>query len=334
MIKTAAVVGAGITGCVLAERLAARGVAVTVFEQADEIGGLCRDGYEKHGVLVHHGGPHIFHTDSSRVMSYMDGFTGWRSYAHHVWAHIGTRHVPVPINAVTRSLLRQWGPDEVVEFLYGEYGKKAWGEHADEIAAEAEGRVPLRQGCDGLWFNQDRWQGVPLTGWTRMMERMLDSDTIEVCLSEQAWNVRRFDLVLWTGRPEPLLDWAHGLLAYRTTRFDFVYYEGDERQPYAVVNWPLSPPDWIRSTDYRKLTGQHHEGHIVGHEYPGECGRDDVPTYPVRTAANLELWQRYYKGIREEWPNVRLVGRHAEMRYLNMDQAVANALDVVDQIFA
>ncbi len=342
MIKTAAVVGAGITGCTIARALADKGIMVTVFERDLAIGGLCRDGYEHHGIFIHHYGPHIFHNNDPCVQYFLSRFTQWLPYRHHVVAAIehGHAHVPIPINRVTMSMLSaSWSEEQAHILLYSEYGRKMWGGHYGAVRDQVERRVPARVGNDCSYFGDCWWQGFPLTGWTTMMRRMLDADNIALELCEVTGKTLRdekgWDIVFWTGRPEPLLDWGLGPLAYRTMDFTFQVGRGNIRPPYPVINYPLRPPDYIRATDYRQLTGQPHELWVIGYETPRECGATNGrPTHVVPSRENHELWQRYAAAVTDEHPHVRLVGRFAECRYLDISESVANALAKVDEILA
>lgn len=212
------VVGAGLVGSVLAERLASQqGKKVLVVERRGHLGGNVHDQLDAHGVWIHSYGPHLFHTNSDRVWNYLSQFTGWKTYEHRVLGWIDGQYVPIPFNftAIERlfpsqkadllkeqlranygegarvpvlRLLEEDSP-ELQEFgqyvfdkVYAGYTTKQWGLLPDQLDASVLGRVPVVVGYDDRYF-VDRYQALPQGGYTRMIERMLDQPGIEVnCL--------------------------------------------------------------------------------------------------------------------------------------------------------
>ncbi len=349
------VVGAGFSGTVIAERLArGAGKSVLVVDRRPHIGGNAHDRYNDEGVLVHSYGPHIFHTNSAEVFDHLSRFTDWRPYEHHVLARVDGKLVPIPINLDTIN--RLYGLDldpagmrrfigrvaepreeirtsedivvsrmgrELYEKFFRGYTRKQWGMDPSELDPGVAGRIPLRYGRDGRYFT-DRFQAMPLQGYTRMFERMLAHPRIEVLLNTD-WHeidgVIPYRDLVYTGPIDDFFDHRYGPLPYRSLEFRFETLEGDRVQPAAVINYPQDH-EYTRATEFKWLTGQQHHKTTVVYEYPKA---DGDPYYPVPRPQNNERYKRY-KALADELPNVHFVGRLATYKYYNMDQCVAQAL--------
>ena len=355
------VVGAGFSGAVLAERLAcAAQKSVLVVDRRPHIGGNAHDEYNDHGLLVHTYGPHIFHTNSADVFQYLSRFTEWRPYEHHVLARVDGKLVPIPINLDTinqlygldldpagmqRFIRRAAEPREAIrtsedivvsrmgrelyEKFFQGYTCKQWGMDPSELDASVAGRLPLRYDRDGRYFT-DRFQAMPLHGYTRLFERMLAHPRIKVKLNTD-WReidgVVPYRDIVYTGPVDAFFDHRYGPLPYRSLEFRFETLEGDRAQPAAVINYPQEHA-YTRVSEFKWLTGQQHPKTTLVYEYPKA---DGDPYYPVPRPQNNELYQRY-KALADALPNVHFVGRLATYKYYNMDQCVAQALATYDRI--
>ena len=218
MSYQAIVIGAGLSGAVMAERMASQlGWKVLVLEQRDHIGGNCFDEYDEHGVLIHRYGPHLFHTDNKEVWDYLSQFTEWLPYEHRVLSRIDGQLVPIPFNltsiercfqtdkaaAMIEALRTRFGDGarvpilelrkeahpllgELADFIYQKafvnYTSKQWGVPPEQISPEVTARVPVVVSRDDRYFT-DPWQAVPSEGYTAMFERMLAHPLIDVRLS-------------------------------------------------------------------------------------------------------------------------------------------------------
>ncbi|MFB2866229.1 UDP-galactopyranose mutase [Aeromonas sp. MdU4] len=218
MSYQAIVIGAGLSGAVMAERMASQlGWKVLVLEQRAHIGGNCFDEYDEHGVLIHRYGPHLFHTDNKEVWDYLSQFTEWLPYEHRVLSRIDGQLVPIPFNltsiercfpadkaaAMIDALRTRFGDGarvpilelrkeqdpllgELADFIYQKafvnYTSKQWGVAPDQISPEVTARVPVVVSRDDRYFT-DPWQAVPTEGYTSMFERMLAHPLIDVRLS-------------------------------------------------------------------------------------------------------------------------------------------------------
>jgi UDP-galactopyranose mutase len=351
------IVGAGFAGSVLAERLAAgSGKKVLICDTRPHIGGNAYDHYNEAGILVHKYGPHIFHTNSREVFEYLSRFTEWRSYQHRVQASVDGQLVPIPINLNTINKLYglnltsfeveeffkkvaepveqvRTSEDVVVktvgrelyEKFFRNYTRKQWGLDPSELDASVTARVPTRTNRDDRYFT-DTYQAMPLHGYTRMFERMLDHPNIKIMLNTDYREIERiipFREMIYTGPVDAFFDYAYGKLPYRSLEFKHETHDRKEFQPAPVVNYP-NEHLYTRITEFKQLTGQEHEKTSVVYEFPRAEGD---PYYPVPRKENAEVYAKY-KALADATPDVHFVGRLATYKYYNMDQIVAQALNV------
>jgi UDP-galactopyranose mutase len=357
------VVGAGFSGATTAQCLAAMGFRVTVIDKRTHIGGNAYDELDEHGIRVHRYGPHSFHTNSRRVFEYLSQFTEWRPYEHRVLAQVEGKLLPIPINRDTLNRLYDMELDEdgarkflervreartpirtsedivlssvgrdLCEKFFRGYTRKQWGLDLSELSPTVAARIPVRTNTDDRYFT-DEFQAMPRDGYTRMFERMLDHPNIEIHLGVNFFDIRK-DVagpsVIYTGPIDEYFDYCHGKLPYRAVRFEHLHFpDRAQYQPVGQVNYP-NEHRFTRITEFKHLTGQRHSGTSIVREYPQATGD---PYYPVPRPENEALFKKYQK-LAEGLHNVIFVGRLAQYRYYNMDQAVAAALKVAEQIAA
>ena len=349
------VVGAGFAGSVLAERLARElGMRVLVVDKRPHVGGNAYDRYDDAGILIHPYGPHIFHTNSADIFEYLSRFTKWRPYQHRVLASVDGQLVPMPINLDTVNRLyglnltafemEQWlasvaekkdrlvtsedvvvskvGRDLYNKFFRG-YTRKQWALDPSELDASVTARVPTRTNRDDRYF-ADTFQAMPLNGYTRMFESMLDHPNIKVMLNTDYREI--VDLLPWThmvytGPIDAFFNFRHGKLPYRSLEFQHVNLPQAQFQAVGTVNYP-NDYAYTRISEFKHITGQHHPTTSVVYEYPRA---DGDPYYPVPRPENAALY-KLYEAEAEAMTNVTFVGRLATYKYYNMDQVVGQAL--------
>jgi len=357
------IVGAGITGCTLAERLASvMGKRVLVLEKRPHIGGNCYDFVDEAGIMVPRYGPHFFHTDNAAVWDYLSGFTAWRPYEHQVLSWVDDKFVPVPVNIDTVNLLcgldirdekemEAWLNDNTVsiedpanseesalarvgpllyEKLFKNYTIKQWSLHPRELDAAVMDRIPVRTNRDDRYFN-DAFQAMPERGYTAMCERMLEHENITVAVDTDYFAVRdtldRHEMLIFTGPIDRFFDYRYGRLQYRSLYFKYRTLDIEYFQPRAQINYP-NEEKYTRITEPKHATGQKSERTTIIEEY---STWDGEPYYPVLSRHNAALY-RSYKEAAEKLDGVVFAGRLAEYRYFNMDQAFANALQLFERL--
>jgi UDP-galactopyranose mutase len=355
------IVGAGFAGSVLAERLA-RGSnkKVLLVDRRPHIGGNAYDCYDDAGILIHRYGPHIFHTNSKEVFEYLSTFTRWRPYEHRVRASVDGQLVPIPINLDTINQLYglkltslevenffasvaepretvRTSEDVVVgrvgrelyEKFFRGYTRKQWGLDPSQLDAMVTARVPVRTNRDDRYFS-DTYQAMPLRGYTRMFENLLDHDNIKILLNtdyREIVDLIPYERMIYTGPVDEFFDYRYGKLPYRSLKFEHETVNQEWVQPVAVVNYP-NEHLYTRVTEFKHLTGQEHRKSSLVYEYPMAEGD---PYYPVPRPENNELYKKY-QALAEERSDVHFVGRLATYKYYNMDQVVAQALSVYARI--
>ena len=377
------VVGAGYAGVVCARSLAERsGMRVAILERRSHVAGNAYDFYDEAGVLTHLYGPHIFHTYDERVYDFLSRFTQIDGYQHRVLANVHGTLMPVPFNH--RSLILAFGEergeqlyrklvltfgenrkvpilelraqndpelDEVADYVYENiflhYTMKQWGQTPDEVDPSVTGRVPVMVGDDDRYF-QSPFQGMPVGGYTKMFESMLDHDLIDVFLDVDARTLLSVEggqilvggktfggEVVYTGPLDELFDLDLGGLPYRSLDLQFETLPQDQFQPAATVNYTTSE-DFTRITEFKLMTGQELPGATtILREYPRSYvpGSGQTPYYAILNDENRALYQRYLDRV-SGIANFHAVGRLAEYRYYDMDGVVASALDLADSIAA
>jgi UDP-galactopyranose mutase len=351
------IVGAGFAGSVLAERLASEaGKRVLLCDRRPHVGGNAYDHFDAAGILVHKYGPHIFHTNSDDIVTYLSRFTAWRPYEHRVLASVGDQLLPMPINrttlnalyglklkddAETEAFLRsraepvelvrsardvvvnQVGTELYRTFFEG-YTRKQWGLEPSELDKAVTARVPTRFNTDDRYF-LDTFQAMPLHGYTAMFENMVDHDNIDLALGVDFRNLQAEQLAphtIYTGPIDEYFDHRFGALPYRGLTFRHETLDQRRFQPVAVVNYPDPAVPYTRITEYKHLTGQVHPRTSITYEIP-QAGGD--PYYPIPRPENAALYKRY-AALADEHPEVTFVGRLGTYRYYNMDQVVGQAL--------
>lgn len=355
------IVGAGFAGSVLAERLAsASNKRVLICDKRPHIGGNAYDHYNEHGILVHKYGPHIFHTNSTEVFEYLSRFTEWRPYEHRVRASVDGMILPIPINLdtinrlygmnLTSSQVQDFFDSiaepkekvltsedmmvskvgrELYEKFFRNYTRKQWGLDPSELDASVIARVPVRTNRDDRYFT-DTYQAMPLHGYTRMFERMLDHPNIKILLNTDYREVVDeipFREMIYTGPVDEFFDFRYGKLPYRSLEFKHETVEAEVYQEAPVVNYPNGQA-YTRITEFKYLTGQKHSKTSIVFEFPRAEGD---PYYPVPRKQNAELYTKY-KQLADATPGVHFVGRLATYKYYNMDQVTAQALTTYAKI--
>jgi len=355
------IVGAGFAGSVLAERLAAGSdKKVLICDKRSHIGGNAYDHYNEAGILVHKYGPHIFHTNSREVFDYLSRFTQWRPYQHRVRASVDGQIVPIPINLDTINSLYglsltsfevedffkkvaepceqiRTSEDVVVskvgrdlyQKFFRNYTRKQWGLDPSELDASVTSRVPTRTNRDDRYFT-DTYQSMPLHGYTRMFERMLDHPNIKVLLNCDYRDVEKdipFREMIYTGPVDTYFDFYYGKLPYRSLEFKHETHDQSAFQSAPVVNYP-NEQSYTRVTEFKYLTGQEHPRTSIVYEFPKAEGD---PYYPVPRKENSAIYAKY-KALVDGTRGVTFVGRLATYKYYNMDQIVAQALTTYGKI--
>ena len=357
------VVGAGLAGLTMAERIAnVLGEKVLVIEKRNHIGGNIYDSYNEDGILIHNYGPHIFHTNDRGVYEYLSQFTKWNDFWHRVLTYVDGNLIPMPITVETINKLYNLNLDcsQVEEFLkkqavdiqevktskdvalskvgkdiyekiFETYTKKQWGIDPAELDTSVISRIPIRNNRDTRYF-ADKYQGMPRHGYTKMCEKMASNKNIKFLLNTDYKEVIgdiNYETLIYTGPTDDFYSNKYGKLSYRSINFVFETFDKEEYQEAPVVNYP-NDYDFTRITEFKKLTWQEHRKTTTCKEFP--CSEGE-PYYPFPTKDCKAQFAQYEEEMKKE-KKVIFLGRLAEYRYYNMDAVVRRALNLFEERIA
>ena len=357
------VVGAGISGATIAS-LMCKENKVVVIDSSDHIAGNCYDYRDENGIMIHKYGSHIFHTSNKDVWDFLSQFTTFNTYMHKVIGMIDGNEVPIPFNfntirkvfpktmaeSIEKKLLQNYKYDTkipIMEFMkqddpelrffaeyvyenvFLHYTEKQWGYSPEDVDGAVTARVPVYLSRDDRYF-QDRFQGIPLEGYTTMVERMLDQPNIELKLRTPFSKemVKDYNRIFYTGPVDELMDYVYGPLSYRSVHFRMETFDREYYQFNSVVNYPNNY-DFTRIHEYKYYLNDRSEKTVIAKEY----SEDFVPGknerfYPIPKEENVALYNRYLEAARQEYPNMIFLGRLGDYKYYDMDKAVARAMNV------
>ena len=364
------VVGAGLFGATFAYEAAKRGKRVKVIEKRNHIAGNIYT-KEVDGIQVHQYGAHIFHTSNKEVWDYVNQFAEFNRYTNSPVANYKGEMYNLPFNMNTFS--QMWGvrtPAEamakineqrqemagkepqnleeqaisligrdIYEKLIKGYTEKQWGQKATELPAFIIRRLPVRLVYDNNYFN-DTYQGIPVGGYTQIVEKMLDSDLIDVetgvdFFDKKGEYLKDYPKIVFTGMIDQFFDYQLGELQYRSLRFETEEKNIGNYQGNAVINYTDAETPYTRIIEHKhfEFGKGDKDKTVITREYPADWHRGDEPYYPINNQRNNELYKQYAKLASEEANNVIFGGRLGQYRYYNMDQVLHAALTAVKEEF-
>lgn len=367
------VVGAGLFGSAFSHKMTESGRTCLVIDQRDHVAGNIYTSLKRH-IHVHEYGAHIFHTSNRRIWDYMNQFTEFNHFVNSPMAIYKDEIYNLPFNMNTFSKL--WGiktPGEAKEIirkqieglLIGEprnleeqalslagrdvyeklikgYTEKQWGRECRDLPAFIIKRVPLRFTYDNNYFS-DRFQGIPVEGYTAIVEKMLKQCEVRLNTRYQEFVKRQeeaslkgedvvtYDKVLYTGMIDEYFDYCLGNLEYRSLKFEKEDMpEVDNYQGNAVINYTEKEVPYTRVIEHKHFHFGQGEGTVITREYPSAWTPGAEPYYPVNDERNNALFLRYQELAQKE-ENVIFGGRLGQYRYYDMDKVIEAALDLAEK---
>lgn len=370
------IVGAGLYGSVFAREMDRHGRRVRLIDRRRHIAGnIYTEEWE--GIQVHRYGAHIFHTSDKRIWDYVNQFAEFNHYInspvaryqgelynlpfnmntfHRMWGvvtpaqakeriagQIADLHIAEPKN-LEEQALSLVGRD-VYEKLVKGYTEKQWGRSCTELPAFIIKRLPLRFTYDNNYFN-DRYQGIPVGGYTIMVEKMLEGIEVTTgvsyrefamegerdgrpCLTDREGNT--YDKILFTGMIDEFFDFELGHLEYRSLRFETEFLaDCDNYQGNAVVNYTEREVPYTRIIEHKHFEFGSQPGTVITREYPAFWKEGEEPYYPVNDEKNEKLMEKYLE-LAKAKPYVIFGGRLGQYRYYDMDKVIAQALETVER---
>ncbi len=354
------IVGAGFSGAVIARELARASYDVTVIDARNHVAGNCHTERDHEtGVMVHMHGPHIFHTDDTEVWEYVNAFDKFLPFENRVKTTSGGHVYSLPVNlhTINQFFQKSFRPDEARAFIEEEqadrsivdpqtfedqalrfvgkqlyeaffegYTQKQWGCLPRELPVSLLKRLPVRFNYDDNYFFH-RYQGMPQSGYTHVVENILDHSNISVHLGRRfkRKEATEFRHVFFSGPLDGYFNYELGRLGYRTLEFERFTYDGDY-QGCAVMNYADVAVPFTRVTEHKHFAPwEEHARSVCYREFSRACGPEDVPYYPVRLVGEKALLTNYVARAERE-VSVTFVGRLGTYRYLDMDVTIREAL--------
>lgn len=344
----AIVAGAGIWGCTVARKLAEDGRKVLVLEKRAAVGGNVRCECDAEtGIEIHTYGSHIFHTHLDEVWKFVRRFVEFNGYQHKVLANYRgkTYFLPLGLALVNKFFGTELAPGELAEFMADEkhssaifdaffrgYTSKQWGQAPEAIDPSIIKRVPVRSNYDINYFN-DYNQGIPLSGYNSLFDRLLDHPNITVeCNREFALGDASLPgaPVYYSGPIDRLFGYRYGELPWRSLAFERETLDMADYQGTSVVNYTEAEVPYTRIHEFKHYHPEDKRTMALGktvimREYPRSWKLGDEPYYPVNSPASQALWEKYAAEA-AKIPGLTVGGRLGEYKYYDMDQSVGRAL--------
>ena len=369
------VVGSGLFGLTIAEQAASRwGLRVAIVERRSHLGGNAYSEIDPEtGIEVHKYGAHLFHTSNERVWEYVNRFTSFTSYVHRVWTTVDGVVYPMPVNlgTINQFFSAAYGPDEaraliaqqaaevdgqeitdfeskgvslvgrpLFEAFFKNYTAKQWQTDPKDLPASIISRLPVRYNYDSRYFN-DKYEGLPVDGYTAWMERMVASDLIDVYLDTDFFDpenplnkaaVVGKVPVVYTGPVDRYFDYSAGDLSWRTVDFEKEVGDTGDYQGCSVMNYGDIDVPFTRIIEFRHFHPERDyqdEKTVIFREFSRFADHGDEPYYPVNTAQDRERLEQYRELMKNE-DRVFFGGRLGTYKYLDMHMAIGAALSMFD----
>ena len=370
------VVGSGFFGLTIAERAADAGLKVTVIDRRSHIGGNAYSEAEPQtGIEVHRYGAHLFHTSNERVWEYVNRFTSFTNYVHRVYSTHNNQTFALPVNLHTinqffnaaytpdeaRALVKeQAGEFEVdsaknfyekgialvgrplFEAFFAHYTAKQWQTSPEKLSGDIVSRLPVRYNYDNRYFN-DKYEGLPVDGYTAWIERMADHPNITVQLNTDFFDTSQpFNKealvgkmpIVYTGPIDRYFDYSEGNLSWRTLDFEEEVLNVGDYQGTPVMNYPDADVEFTRIHEFKHFHPERKDSYptdktVIMREFSRFAERDDEPYYPVNTPEDRTGLLAYRELAKKE-ENVFFGGRLGTYQYLDMHMAIGSALSMWD----
>lgn len=366
-MKKNLVVGAGFSGAVIANLIAERlSEKVLVIDKKEHLAGNCYDYRDNNGIMIHKYGSHIFHTNNEKVWNFINHFSEFNQYKHSVLGIIDNIETHIPFNLNTlydvfpndrakrleECLLKTYGYDvkipilefqkqnneelkELANFVYEKiflhYTTKQWGVTPKSVDGAVTARVPVYISKDNRYF-QDKYQGIPIKGYTELIKNILNHPNIEIRLNTDFADLaKNFDRIFYTGAIDEFFNYELGQLPYRSVYFEFEEHDKEFYQNNSVVNYPCSE-DYTRVHEYKYYLNDKSSKTVIAKEYSEvfELGKNER-YYPIPKDKNTELYNKYLEKAKD-LKNVYFLGRLGDYKYYDMDKAIARAIELFESL--
>lgn len=362
------VVGAGFAGATIANLIASNtNEKVIIIDKKSHLAGNSYDYKDKNGITIHKYGSHIFHTNNDRVWKYLRQFTDFNDYHHKVLAQIDNKYANIPFNLNTlykvfpndfaktleEKLLSKFEMgtkvpilefqkqnDEDLNFLadyiyqkvFLGYTTKQWGMSPKDIDSAVTARVPVFISQDNRYF-QDKYQGIPINGYTKIVEKMITHKNIEFLSNTDYKKLEgNFERIFYTGSIDEFFDYKFGILPYRSVNFQFEEHDKEFYQNNSVINYPCDY-DFTRIHEYKYYLNEKSPKTVIAKEYSEDfiIGKNDR-YYPIPNVKNKLLYDKYLSES-QKLERVYFLGRLGDYKYYDMDKTILRAIELFEKVF-
>ena len=354
------IVGSGFYGCTLAQQLNEAGKNVLVIEKRNHIGG---NSYTENtdGIEVHKYGAHLFHTKKEEVWEYLKRFDSFNNYRHHVKANYKDEIYDLPFNMYTFK--QMWGVKtkeealnkigsqtldyycinnleeqcistigfDLYEKLVKGYTEKQWGRECKYLPPSIIKRIPIRFEFNNDYF-EEPYQGVPVHGYTYIMEKMLKGIEVITDLNYLKHKGEiEYEHLVFTGPIDEFFDYKFGHLEYRSVRFETKLLDQEYYQDNSVINYTDRDTPFTRIIEHKYFNDTKSDKTVVTSEYPVAGFINNEPYYPINDKKNNELYKKY-KEFSKNFPDITFGGRLGDYSYYNMDETISSALETAKRL--
>ncbi len=354
------IVGSGFFGSICARELTDSGYKVCVIESRNHIGGNCFTS-QKDGINIHEYGPHIFHTSNEVVWKWINKYVSFNDFTLRPVANYYGEIYSLPFNMWTFSKL--WNislPDEAKKIIYDQskhiknpknleeqaialvgtdvyfklikcYTEKQWRKPAVNLPSEIIRRLPVRFTYDNNYFN-DKYQGIPIGGYTQIFEKLLDGVEVRVNTDFFSSELPKYNKLIYTGPIDKYFNYEFGELEYKTTKFEHEFLNQDNFQGTAMMNFTDSETEFTRIIEHKHFEKTNSPNTWITREYPVEYDYlTSEPFYPVNDTTNNDKFLKYQNKACQ-LDNIYFGGRLAEYKYYDMHQIIESALFKIKEI--
>lgn len=372
MSRTNIVVGAGFSGATIANLIATElNEKVIIIDKKEHIAGNSYDYRDENGIMIHKYGSHIFHTNNEKVWKFLSQFTSFNTYMHEVVGILDGIEAQIPFNFNTlyqvfpHSMAKKleeklldtfeyntkvpilefqkqddddlkYLANYVYEKIFLNYTTKQWGLSPKDVDGAVTARVPVYLSKDNRYF-QDKYQGIPTEGYTKVVEKMLDNSNIELQLNTDFETFKAQNKILenarifYTGSIDEYFNYKYGQLPYRSVNFKFETYDREFYQSHACINYPNNY-DFTRIHEYKHYLQDKSEKTVIAKEYSEffELGKNER-YYPIASEENSKLYAKYLNDAKLQ-KDVYFLGRLGDYKYYNMDLAIGRAIELFEEV--
>lgn len=354
------IVGSGLFGAVVANELKKKKYKILIIEKRNHIGGNIYT--EKiNNIHVHKYGAHIFHTNDLRIWNYVNDITPFHFYKHKVLVNYKNEIFSFPINLLTLNKL--WGinspkdakdkldilkkptnnenledwilsqiGDELYEIFVRGYTSKQWGRNPKELPSSIIKRIPIRTDFNDSYFD-DLYQGIPSKGYTHLIEQMIDGVEVKLntdFIEGKSFYENKSQKIIYTGAIDQLLNYKHGMLEYRSLKFENEFISNTDFQGISVMNYTDEKVPYTRIIEHKHFDVKSHIDTIITKEFPMEWSKGKEAYYPINNKMNNAVYEKYKKEINNN--KYILGGRLATYKYYDMHQVIGSALKSITNL--